>query len=166
MLVMEKIDARTLSTEAQQQLRHQAIRLREAGRTYDDIANVVGVHKSTVCGWWRAYQAQGLQGIEIKQRGRRVGSCRRLDPDQERQLQKLLSDKMPDQLKLPFALWTRRAVQDLVRSRWSIELPIRTVGDYLKRWAEREGRCRVAFGGLSGDGRAGQMGRRGDPHAR
>ena len=41
---------------------------------------------------------------------------------------------MPDQLKLPFALWSRRAVQDLVRRRWSIELPIRTVGDYLKRW--------------------------------
>jgi len=131
---MEKIDARTLSTEAQQQLRHQAIRLRRAGRTYDDIAEVVGVHKSTVCGWWKAYQAEGMQGIEIKQRGRRVGSCRRLDPNQERQLRKLLSDKMPDQLKLPFALWTRRAVQDLIRRRWSIELPIRTVGDYLKRW--------------------------------
>lgn len=131
---MEKIDARTLSTEAQQQLRRQAIRLRQAGRTYDDIAEVVGVHKSTVCGWWKAYQDQGMSGIEIKKRGRREGHCRRLNPDQERQLRRLLSEKMPDQLKLPFALWTRRAVQDLIRRRWSIELPIRTVGDYLKRF--------------------------------
>ena len=89
---MEKIDARTLSTEARQQLRHQAIRLREGGRTYDDIVLVVGVHRSTVFSWWKAYQALGMRGIEIKQRGRRVGSCRRLEPDQERQLQKLLSD--------------------------------------------------------------------------
>ena len=54
--------------------------------------------------------------------------------EQEDQLRQLLIDKTPDQLKLPFALWTRRAVQDLVRRRWSIDLPIRTVGDYLKRF--------------------------------
>ena len=62
------------------------------------------------------------------------GQGRRLDAKQEDQLRRLLTDKTPDQLKLPFALWTRRAVQDLVRRRWSIELPIRTVGDYLKRF--------------------------------
>jgi transposase len=131
---MEKIDARSLSTDAQQQLRHQAIRLREDGRTYDEIALVVGVHPSTISGWWQAYQKQGMAGIEIKKRGRRLGQGRRLDAKQEEQLRRLLMDKTPDQLKLPFALWTRRAVQDLVRRRWSIELPIRTVGDYLKRF--------------------------------
>ena len=131
---MEKIDARSLSTDAQQQLRYQAIRLREDGRTYDEIALVVGVHPSTISGWWQAYQKQGMAGIEIKKRGRRLGQGRRLDAKQEDQLRRLLIDKTPDQLKLPFALWTRRAVQDLVRRRWSIELPIRTVGDYLKRF--------------------------------
>jgi len=131
---MEKVDARTLSTEAQQQLRHQAIRLRKAGRTFDDIAAIVGVHPSTIYGWWKAYQEQGVAGIEIKKRGRRLGHGRRLDAKQEQQLRRLLIDKMPDQLKLPFALWTRRAVQDLIRRRFSIELPIRTVGDYLKRF--------------------------------
>ncbi len=59
---------------------------------------------------------------------------RRLNGKQEEQLRRLLMDRTPDQLKLPFALWTRRAVQDLVRRRWSIDLPIRTVGDYLKRF--------------------------------
>jgi len=33
-------------------------------------------------------------------------------------------------MKLPFALWTRVAVKQL----WSIKMPIRTVGEYLKRW--------------------------------
>ncbi|MDH3660792.1 MAG: IS630 family transposase [Alphaproteobacteria bacterium] len=131
---MEKIDARSLSTDAQQQLRYQAIRLREDCRTYDEIALVVGVHPSTISGWWQAYQKQGIAGIEIKKRGRRVGQGRRLDAKQEDQLRRLLIDKTPDQMKLPFALWTRRAVQDLVHRRWSIELPIRTVRDYLKRF--------------------------------
>ena len=131
---MEKIDARSLSTDSQQQLRYQAIRLREAGKSYAEIALVVGVHRLTISGWWKAYQARGLVGIEIKKRGRRLGQGRRLDAKQEDQLRRLLMDKTPDQLKLPFALWTRRAIQDLVRRRWSIELPIRTVGDYLKRF--------------------------------
>jgi transposase len=47
---MEKIDARKLSTEAQQQLRNQAIRLKKAGRTYKEIAEITGIHDTTVCG--------------------------------------------------------------------------------------------------------------------
>ena len=38
---MEKIDARKLSTDAQQQLRYQAIRLR--GRKYKEIAEIISV---------------------------------------------------------------------------------------------------------------------------
>ena len=37
-------------------------------------------------------------------------------------------------MKLPFALWTRVAVQQLIKQFWSIDMPIRTVGEYLKRW--------------------------------
>ena len=87
---MEKIDARTLSTDAQQQLRHQAIRLRESGKAYDEISEIVGVHRSTISGWWKAYQEQGIAGIEIKKRGRRLGQGRRLDTKQEEQLRRLL----------------------------------------------------------------------------
>ena len=37
-------------------------------------------------------------------------------------------------MKLPFALWTRIAVQQYIKQRWSIDMPIRTVGEYLTRW--------------------------------
>ncbi len=46
---MEKIDARKLSTDAQQQLRYQAIRLRKQGRKYKEIAEIIGVQLTTVC---------------------------------------------------------------------------------------------------------------------
>jgi len=49
-------------------------------------------------------------------------------------LQKLLIDKNPRQLKLPFALWTRDAVRLVIKQRYDLELPIRTVGEYLRRW--------------------------------
>ena len=131
---MEKIDARKLSTEAQQQIRNQAIRLKKSGRTYKKISEVTGVHQSAIGRWYRAYQREGPKAIRIKKRGRPTGTCRTLSPEQEKELQKAIYDKCPDQMKLPFALWTRIAVKQLIKQLWSIDMPIRTVGEYLKRW--------------------------------
>ena len=131
---MEKTDARKLTTEAQQQLRYQAIRLRKSGRTYKEISEIVGVSLTTVFTWWKNYQNGGAKAIRIKKRGRPLYSCRTLSLDQEKILRKSMRDKCPDQMKLPFALWTRIAVQQLIKQLWSIDMPIRTVGEYLQRW--------------------------------
>lgn len=131
---MEKVDARSLKPEVQQQLRNQAIRLRRSRRKYKEIAEMVGVHLGTVCKWCKIYEREGIKGVRIKKRGRKTGSHRTLTNEQEKEIQKLIQDKVPDQLKLPFALWTRVAVQQLIRRLWKIEMPIRTVGEYLKRW--------------------------------
>ena len=131
---MEKIDTRKLKPEVQQQLRNQAIRLRKAGRPYAEISEITGLHHTNICKLWKAYQRGGQKAVRQKRRGRRRGHCRTLSEDQEKQLQKMVRDKCPDQLKLPFALWTRIAVQQLIEQLWSIHMPIRTVGEYLKRW--------------------------------
>jgi transposase len=131
---MEKIDTRKLKPEVLQQLRHQAIRLRKKGLTYKAISEVIDVHYSTICGWWKAYEKAGAKGIRLKSRGRKHGTKRTLKPEQEKELQKIIEDKEPDQLKLPFALWTRRAVQQIIKKMYRIDMPIRTVGEYLNRW--------------------------------
>ena len=131
---MEKIDARKLSTDAQQQLRYQVIRLRKQGRKHSEISAITGVSRSICSTWWTLYKNGGKKSLQIKQRGRPLGSCRTLSPEQEKVLQKNMRDRCPDQLKLPFALWTRFAVQQLIKQLWATDMPIRTVGDYLKRW--------------------------------
>ena len=131
---MEKTDTRKLKLEALQQLRHQAIRLRKKGMTYKAISEVIDVHYSTICGWWKSYEKEGVKGIRLKTRGRKHGTQRTLNPEQEKELQKIIEDKEPDQLKLPFALWTRRAIQQIIKKLYRIDMPIRTIGEYLKRW--------------------------------
>lgn len=131
---MKKIDARKLSTDAQQQIRYQVIRLRKQGRPHEEISAITGVSRSTCSTWWNLYKNEGIEALKIKKRGRPSGSCRTLSPEQEIQVQKAIQAKCPDQMKLPFALWTRIAVQQLVRQLFSIDMPIRTVGEYLKRW--------------------------------
>ena len=72
--------------------------------------------------------------MRAKKRGRLEGADRNLDVSQEAAIQKMIKDKTPDQLKLMFALWTRQAVQELIQLHCGIAMPIRTVGEYLKRW--------------------------------
>ncbi len=59
--------------------------------------------------WWTSYKKQGQSSIDFKTRGRRQGEKRRLSKEQEKALQNMLKEKHPDQLKLPYALWTRKA---------------------------------------------------------
>lgn len=131
---MKKHDARTLPPETQEHLRRQAIRLKKQGHTFVAIAEIVGVHRNAVSRWWRAYEHEGLQGLQAKPRGFAVGQWRTLNAAQEQAIQGVIVEKTPDQLKLAFALWTRQAVQELIQLRFSIRMPIRTVGEYLKRW--------------------------------
>jgi transposase len=131
---MEKIDARKLSTDAQQEIRYQVIRLKQKGLKRSEISNITGIYPSTISVWWRLYKNGGKKALKIKKRGRPTGSNRTLLQNQEIEIQKAIYDKCPDQMKLPFALWTRGAIQQLIKQLWSINMPIRTVGEYLSRW--------------------------------
>jgi len=48
---MEKIDARRLKPEVQEQMRFQAVRLSEAGRKHKEIEEILGVCHTTICAW-------------------------------------------------------------------------------------------------------------------
>lgn len=45
----------------------------------------------------------------------------------------MIRDRMPDQLKLPYALWTRRAIQMRIKEQFGLTMPTRTINPYLKR---------------------------------
>lgn len=131
---MEKQDARTLSVETQEQIRKQAIRLRKQGMAFGKIAQVLGVNRNLPSKWWHAYASDGMDAIRSKTRGRKPGEKRKLSTEQERDIQSCIKDKMPDQYKMTFALWTRQAVGELIFLRTGIRMPVRTIGTYLKRW--------------------------------
>lgn len=131
---MEKIDARTLNQDAQYQIRRQVVKLRQRGMTYAEIAEIVGMVPTSACRVYKRYEREGMQAISKGQRGRKLGHKRNLDSEQEAEVQKTIQDKTPDQMKMPFALWTRQAVQELIKRQHGIKMPIRTVGEYLMRW--------------------------------
>jgi len=125
-------DFRSLSSEAQEQVRFKAVAAVKSGRTQGEVATLFGVTRQAVCNWMRLRRRSGMQGLRARPRGRPVGG--RLQPRQERLVQAALRDHCPDQLKLPFYLWTREAVGQLIARRCGVRVSVWTVGRYLARW--------------------------------
>jgi transposase len=133
-MAIELPDARALSDEAVQVLRLRALRGLELGYTEVDLADLLGVCNATISRWWSAYCADGLDSLPGGRTGRPEGSGRLLSDSQADRIKSLIDDNSPEKLNIAHALWTRRAVRDLIRKEFNINLAERTVGQYLHRW--------------------------------
>lgn len=116
---------RSLSREARHERRVQVIRLRKAGNTYDKIAALTGLSRTGVFNICKRHEALGAKALHDAIGGRKLGENRLLDPAQEALVRKLIADKTPDQLKMPYALWTRAAVAQLIEQRFGLRLQVR-----------------------------------------
>lgn len=134
MMAIQLPDARELSDAVLEALRVRVLRGCELGLSETRLAEIFGVARETVCRWWAAYRAGGLDGLPQDRTGRPVGSGRTLDDSQAARLQAKIKDHCPGDWGIASPLWTRRAVRDLIRNEFDIDMPIRTVGEYLKRW--------------------------------
>jgi transposase len=125
---------RKLPAAAQEERRRQVVGLRQAGLTYKAIAAQVGLSRTGVFDICRRFAAEGAKGLVSKPRGRKPDEQRLLDAAQEAEVQEVICRHTPDELGLPFALWSRAAVGALIARRCGVELAVRTVGKYLGRW--------------------------------
>lgn len=133
-MTINVVDGRSESNEVLEALRLRAVNARELGYALVDIAAILGVREETVSRWCSKFDQGGVEALPGERTGRPEASGRRLSPEEEQHLQQLLDTQTPQESAIPSALWTRAAVQELVRQQTGEQLPIRTVGDYLKRW--------------------------------
>ena len=131
---MSMRDSRSLRPEELSDRRRQAVALFRKGHTRIEIGEIVNVHRNVVGRWISDWQKKGEEAFIVRKKGRSKGQGMRLSGWQASLIKRLIIDKTPDQLKFQFPLWTREAVQQLISARLEVKLPIRTVGDYLKRW--------------------------------
>ena len=130
----EKIDYRKCSPEVLYQTRKIVIRMRKSNKPVEEIAEMTGLTTRTVYETIRTYKRGGMKALMPKIRGRKSGQNRKLTPEQETEIIRLITENNPDQLKMKCCLWTRAAVQELIKRQFDIDMPIRTVGLYLHRW--------------------------------
>jgi transposase len=129
-----RTNARRISQAEQYGLRKSIIRLLRKGLAPDEVAATLDVSRSHVYATKKTYDEKGIEGIKPRKRGRRRGAKRVMTPDQEREVQKLIVDNNPDQLRMPGCMWTRENIRDLIRGKYKIDMPLSTLGYYLERW--------------------------------
>jgi transposase len=127
-------DARQLSDEVLEALRLRALRGCELGFRESDVAALLGLRRETVSRWWSAYADQGLDALPQERSGRPMGSGRILSDQPAARIQAILDQQSPEQAGVASPVWSRRAVADLIRKEYGVTIPVRTVGEYLKRW--------------------------------
>ena len=130
----EKTDYRKASPEALYEARKIVIRMWKSKKKVAEIIEATDFSQDTVYVTIRAYKKGGMKALRPKTRGRRIGEKRRLTAAQEQEIMKLLVDHNPEQYKIKGCLWTRDSVRELIHQKYGIDMPIRTVGEYLKRW--------------------------------
>lgn len=131
---MEKQDFRKLGSQERFVIRKRAIVLINNGTKQKEVAEIFGVRISTVNAWVKSFKADSTNGLNDEKRGVKPEGKKLLSSEQEKAIQKMIIDKMPDQLKLSFSLWTRKAVKELIERELGVVLAVTTTGDYLRSW--------------------------------
>lgn len=127
-------DFRKLDPKAQAEARRNAVAMVKSGMKRTAVAKIIGVNRRFVGEWVEAEAKDGPAALHGKRRGRRPGEQKALTSEEEAKIRRLVADKCPDQLKLPFALWTREAVAVLIERKTTKRLSLYVVGRYLKSW--------------------------------
>lgn len=130
---MKVLDARLLAPVMQQQLRHMAVELFFDGYNPTDISKQLGVSRQSIYTWIRKHSQSGDKGLKIHKRGRPQGT--QLKPWECAQVVNLIMNYCPDELSMPFFLWTRESVALLIFNKFNINLSKWTVGRYLTKWS-------------------------------
>jgi transposase len=125
-------DTRCLSPEAQEELRFRVVQALRGGMQKSTAACTFGVSRTSIDRWLEIVQLGNITSLRSKPRGRPKGT--RLAPHEAATTVRLITERCPDQLKMPFALWTREAVQTLLAARFGLEVSVWTVGRYLAKW--------------------------------
>lgn len=129
-----RTEVRKTTAETQYEIRKTIVRMLKKGMKGKEIAKILNVSEGHVSNVKKAYKEHGIDGIKPKHQGRKQGEKRILTPEQEKEIQKMIVDKNPDQLRLKGCMWTRNNIRDLIKQKYKIDIKLSTLGYYLQRW--------------------------------
>ncbi len=126
---MRENDGRKLDHQTLEALRIRAVEQIEAGTHPEDVADALGMQRSTVYSWWAKFRSGGVSALRAKPV---PGRPPKLSGGQLRKLYTLIVGATPRQLQFEFDLWTRERVRELIRREFGVALSAVTVGRLLR----------------------------------
>ena len=129
-----KSNALSMGSKGQHELRKTIIRMLKDGKKGKEIAKDLGVSEGHVSNVKKLYATGGASALKPAKRGRPAGRNAILTQEQEREIQQIIVDKTPEQLRFKECMWTRNNIRRLIREKYDIDIKLSTLGYYLARW--------------------------------
>ncbi|WP_159886005.1 IS630 family transposase [Paenibacillus puerhi] len=108
-----------------------AIRLHLEGRTFTEIASILGRTYQTISTYWKAYQEDGLAGLELDHA---PGGPKKLTDEQERKLADTIKNKRPADVGFEARFtWTLKTIAMWIKREFGETFTERGVSKMLER---------------------------------
>ena len=124
---MRRNDARKLDRKSQETLRVRGVKAVLSGESPTKMAKLLGINQDTIFNWLSRYREGGWDNLRRKKAS---GRPPRVQGRHLKWIHKMIT-KDPQQLKLPFALWTRKRIQQAIKERYGIRLSVTSVGRFM-----------------------------------
>ena len=129
-----KSDALRIGEKGQHEIRKTIIRMLNDGKKSTEIAKMLDVSKGHVSNVKKLYEKGGAKALKPAKRGRPAGKNKILTPEQEKEIQRIITDKTPEQLRFKECMWTRNNIRQMIKEKYGIDIKLSTLGYYLARW--------------------------------
>ncbi|MHB9294182.1 hypothetical protein Holit_03309 [Hollandina sp. SP2] len=118
-----------LSKEALEEQRTIIIPMKENGNSPPELGAPTGCSHQALYPSWNNWKKSSNKetSIEVQRYGRAYGYGRTLTKAEEQEIPKGIIDEYPDQMKRDFALWTGEEVKLMIRQKYDMDMPIRTI---------------------------------------
>ena len=129
-----KYDVLKISPKEQEELRKKIVRKMQKHGDTKEVAAICECSVRHVQSTWKKYQEGGIKAILSVPMGRPKGVNCKLDAKQSTVIKKEVTEKTPEECGLSGYLWDRKAVSELVKQKYGVEMPLSTMGYYLRSW--------------------------------
>lgn len=127
---MKTQDGRKLGPKTMEEIRIRAVQRVQDGESPEVVIKALGFSRACIYNWLARYRAGGWHALRT---GAKSGRPSKLDGSQMAWIYNTIRDKDPQQLKLPFALWTYEMVADVVKKYLGVKLSISSVSRLLRQ---------------------------------
>ena len=129
-----KINLKKVTKEVRIYIKRQTMYLRQQGKKHQEIADILNIKRGSVANIISDYNHKGNLIFQEDVRGRKTGEKRTLSPSQEEEIQEIIKNRTPEDEGVAASLWNRPALSQLIKQKFGIEMKVRAISNYLKRW--------------------------------
>ena len=127
---MKELDGRKITPKAMEEIRMRAVQRVQAGESPEDVIAILGFSRACIYNWLARYRAGGWHALRSRKQS---GRPPKLSGQQIAWIYRTVRHKNPQQLRFPFALWTRSMVGLVIKRRFGIKLSESSVGRLLSQ---------------------------------